>query len=172
MRICPSTLLLLLASLQLALASIRQNLSEGLARNIERVKRTLSPLINNNPITSRSSDLGAYMVYLKKCSKGDTTLEDLDYNADEYQSEECVKRAIDAGNERLVKALLSHDYRGQSYAQGIVNYAALHDNVTMLTGILRELQHGNRNYQVLARNAMGLARRAETKEYLDKFAEI
>lgn len=155
-------------------ANIRQDISEGFSKSIERIKRSFERPVDG-PITSKIvsfSDFGAYAAYLGKCSNKDTTFEQLDYNADEYQSEECVKRAIDVGNKQLVADLLNHDYRGHSYAQGIVNYAALHDNLAMLAGIFKELRSKNHGYQVIAKNAIGLARRTETKEYLDKYAEV
>jgi hypothetical protein len=46
------------------------------------------------------------------------------------------------------------------------------DDVTMLMGILKALQSKDCNYQAIAKNATGLARKSETKEYLDKVAEV
>lgn len=160
--------------LYFASAAILQNISEGLSKSLERIRRTFSPPFVDS-ITSRaitSPDPRAYAAYLKKCTSKDTIFEQLEYDADEYQSEECVKRAIDVGNVQLVADLINHDYRGHSYAQGIVNYAALNDNLTMLADIFKELQSKGRDYQTIARNAIGLARRTETKEYLDKYAEV
>ena len=160
--------LIFLATLHFSLASIRQTISE---RFTGKTKRTSSPFLNDS-IASRSAYLGAYAAYLKQCGNRNARFEELDYNADEYQSEECVKGAMDAGNKQLVIDLLNHDYRGHSYAQGIVNHAALHDDMAMLVGILKALQIKDCNYQAMAKNATGLARKSETKEYLDKFAEI
>ena len=172
MKIHSSTFLYCL--LYFVSATIRQSISEGLSKSLEKIRRTFTPPIDHS-ITSRVarfSDPRAYASYLKKCTNKKTTFEQLEYDADEYQSEECVKRAIDVGNVRLVADLVCHDYRGHSYAQGIVNYAALNDNVTILADIFKELQSKDRDYQTIAKNAIGLARRTETKEYLDKFAEV
>lgn len=160
--------LILLATLQSSLTSIGQTISESFTG---KTKRTSNPFPNDS-IASRSVYLGAHAAYLKKCGNRNTGFEGLDYNADEYQSEECVKRAMDAGNKQLVIDLLSHDYRGHSYAQGIVNHAALHDDVTMLVGILKALRIKDCNYQRMAKNATGLAMKSETKKYLDRFAEM